>query len=165
MTVQAVVFFVVAFLAFVGALLLVLYRHPVIATLGMAVSTISVGVLYVMLHVPFLGLFQIIVYAGSVMVIALYIIMALGAEELGPQVGKTQIALTCLSILLLLVYLYRVILRSDIQPMPQVDQAFGSIQSFGMALVTQYAVPFELASVLLLGAMVGAIILSRRQWQ
>ena len=49
--------------------------------------------------------------------------------------------------------------------MAEVDQAFGSIQSFGLALVTRYAVPFELASVLLLGAMVGAIILSRRQWQ
>ena len=108
MTLQAVVFFVVAFLAFLGALLLVLYRHPVIATLGMAVSTISVGVLYVMLHVPFLGLFQIIVYAGSVMVIALYIIMALGVEELGPQVGKAQTVLTYISSLLLLAYLYRV---------------------------------------------------------
>ena len=60
---------------------------------------------------------------------------------------------------------YRVFLRLDIQPMAEVDQAFGSIQSFGLALVTRYAVPFELASVLLLGAMVGAIILSRRQWQ
>ncbi len=165
MTLQAVVFFVVAFLAFLGALLLVLYRHPVIATLGMAVSTISVGILYVMLHVPFLGLFQIIVYAGSVMVIALYIIMALGVEELGPQVGKAQTVLTYISSLLLLAYLYRVFLRLDIQPMAEVDQAFGSIQSFGLALVTLYAVPFELASVLLLGAMVGAIILSRRQWQ
>ena len=49
--------------------------------------------------------------------------------------------------------------------MPAVNEAFGSIQSFGLALVSKYAVPFELASLLLLGAMVGAVILSRRQWQ
>ena len=159
------VFFVVAFLAFLGALTLVFHRHPVIAALGMAVATVSIGVLYVMLHVPFLGLFQMIVYAGAVMVIALYIIMALGPEESGPAIGSVQTVLTFLGSLLLLLAIYRVLLRSDIGPMPPQDEAFGSIQSFGLALVSRYAVPFELASLLLLGAMVGAVILSRRQWQ
>jgi len=165
MTVSAVVFFAVAFLAFLGALTLVFHRHPIIATLGMAVATVSVGLLYIMLHVPFLGLFQIIIYAGSVMVVALYIIMALGAEETGPVVGSPQAVLTFLGSLLLLMAIYRVLLRSDIGLMPEASADFGSIQSFGLALVTKYAVPFELASLLLLGAMVGAVILSRRQWQ
>jgi NADH-quinone oxidoreductase subunit J len=164
MTVAAITFFAVAFLAFLGALTLVFHRHPIIATLGMAVATVSIGVLYMMLHVPFLGLFQMIVYAGSVMVVALYIIMALGAEESGPAVGGIQAVLSFLGSLLLLLALYRVLLRSDIGPMPAAAVDFGSIQSFGMALVTKYAVPFELASLLLLGAMVGAVILSRRQW-
>lgn len=165
MTVAAIAFFFLAFLAFLGALALVFHRHPVVAILGMAVATISIGALYVMLHVPFLGLFQIIVYAGSVMVVALYIIMALGPEESGPAVGSIQTVLTFAGSLLLLLALYRVLLRADIGPMPEVGTAFGSIQAFGMALVTRYAVPFELASLLLLGAMVGAVILSRRQWQ
>ena len=51
------------------------------AALGMAVATVSIGVLYVILHVPFLGLFQMIVYAGAVMVIALYVIMASGRRK------------------------------------------------------------------------------------
>jgi NADH-quinone oxidoreductase subunit J len=162
---SAVVFFVVAFLAFLGALSLVFHRHPVIAALGMAVATVSIGALYFMLHVPFLGLFQMIVYAGAVMVIALYIIMALGPEETGPAIGSVQTVVTFLGSLLLLLAIYRALLRSDIGPMPPVEEAFGSIQSFGLALVSKYAVPFELASLLLLGAMVGAVILSRRQWQ
>lgn len=165
MTVAAITFFAVAFLAFLGALTLVFHRHPVVATLGMAVATVSVGMLYMMLHVPFLGLFQMIIYAGSVMVVALYIIMALGAEESGPAVGGVQFILAFLGALLLLVAFYRMLLRSDIGPMPAVDTTFGSIQAFGLALVTKYAVPFELASLLLLGAMIGAVILSRRQWQ
>jgi NADH-quinone oxidoreductase subunit J len=164
MTVAAITFFAVAFLAFLGALTLVFHRHPIIATLGMAVATVSIGILYMMLHVPFLGLFQMIVYAGSVMVVALYIIMALGAEESGPAVGSVQTVLTFLGAMLLLLAIYRVLLRSEIGPMPAAAVDFGSIQSFGMALVTKYAVPFELASLLLLGAMVGAVILSRRQW-
>jgi NADH-quinone oxidoreductase subunit J len=161
----AVTFFAVAFLAFLGALGLVFHRHPVVATLCMAVSTVSIGVLYVMLHVPFLGLFQMIVYAGAVMVVALYIIMALGPEETGPQVGTPQTVMTYLASLLLILVLYRAILRAEIIAMPDLDTTFGSIRDFGTLLVERYAVPFELASLLLLGAMVGAVILSRRQWQ
>lgn len=160
----AVVFFTVAFLAFLGALSLVFHKHPVVATLSMAVATLSSGILYMMLHVPFLGLFQMIVYAGAVMVIALYIIMALGQEETGPPVGNVQTALTYVTSLLFLFQVYRVLMRSSTGPMPEVERAFGSIQSFGQLLVEKYAVPFEIASLLLLGAMVGAVILSRRSW-
>ncbi len=160
----AVVFFTVAFLAFLGALLLVFHKHPVVATLSMAVATLSAGVLYMLLHVPFLGLFQMIVYAGAIMVIALYIIMALGQEETGPEVGKVQTALTYVTSLLFLFQVYRVLMRSATGPLPEVEKAFGSIQSFGHLLVEKYAVPFEVASLLLLGAMVGAVILSRRSW-
>jgi NADH-quinone oxidoreductase subunit J len=164
MTVAAVFFYAVAFMAFMGALALVFHRHPIIATLGMAVATVSIGILYMMLHVPFLGLFQMIVYAGSVMVVALYIIMALGAEESGADIGSVQAVLAFAGAILLGVAVVRVLFRSNIEPMPPVALDFGSIQSFGLALVTKYAVPFELASLLLLGAMVGAVILSRRQW-
>ncbi len=159
-----VVFFVLAFLAFGGALALVFHRHPVVATLGMAVATLSVGALYILLHVPFLGLFQMIVYAGAVMVIVLYIIMALGQEERGPQVGMAQTVLTYLAALAFLWQVVRVLRSSEAGLMPQIQQAYGSIQAFGSLLVEKYAVPFEVASLLLLGAMVGAVILSRRNW-
>ncbi len=83
----AILFFVLAFMGFTGALLLVFHKNPIVASLGMAVSTVTLGVLYIFLHVPFLGFFQMIVYAGAVMVIALYVIMALGREEIGAEVG------------------------------------------------------------------------------
>jgi NADH-quinone oxidoreductase subunit J len=134
------------------------------ASLGMALAMVALGAVYVMLHVPFLGLFQMIVYAGAVMVIVLYVIMALGQEELGPRVGKVQTALTYAAMLLLLGQLFFATIRSGAGPFPPVGKSFGSIQSFGDLLISEYAVPFEIASLLLVGAMVGAVVLSRRKW-
>jgi NADH-quinone oxidoreductase subunit J len=160
-----VVFFVVAVLAIGGASTLLFHRHPVVASLGMALATLSVGAVYVMLHVPFLGLFQAIVYAGAVMVIVLYVIMALGGEEAGPKVGTVQTVLASAAAVLFFVQILRVTWASAAVAMPEVPPSFGNIQSFGDLLVTTYAVPFEIASLLLVGAMVGAVVLSRRRWE
>jgi NADH-quinone oxidoreductase subunit J len=159
-----VVFFCVAVLAIGGAFTLLYHRHPLVASLGMACTTLSVGAFYVMLHVPFLGLFQAIVYAGAVMVIVLYVIMALGGEEQGPRVGRVQAGLAYAAALLFLLHVYRTTFQATGSPFPPVDPAYGSIASFGEALVTTYAVPFEIASLLLVGAMVGAVVLARRRW-
>ena len=160
-----VVFFCVAVMAIAGAFTLLYHRHPLVASLGMACATLSVGAFYVMLHVPFLGLFQAIVYAGAVMVIVLYVIMALGGEEQGPRVGKAQSVLTYVAALLFLLHVYRSTLEASGGALPPVAPEYGSIVSFGEALVTTYAVPFEIASLLLVGAMVGAVVLSKRRWE
>lgn len=160
----AILFFALAFICFIGALLLVFHKNPIVASLGMAVSTVTIGVLYIFLHVPFLGYFQMIVYAGAVMVIALYVIMALGREEIGAEIGTGQVLLSYAAALLFIFYVYRLLRKSGFGAFFPVEKTFGTIQSFGDLLVTHYAVPFEIASVLLLGAMIGAIILSRRQW-
>ncbi len=161
---SAAVFFAIALVAFVGALVLVFHRNPMVAAVGMAVAMVGLGVLYMILHVPFLGLFLIIVYAGAVMVIVLYVIMALGLEEQGPPVGTAQTVLTFAAALLFIFHVYRLTRGAAPGPFPQVEPAFGSIQQFGHLLVSRYAVPFEVASVLLVGAMIGAIVLSRRNW-
>lgn len=160
-----VVFFCLAVLAMAGAFTLLYHRHPVVASLGMACAMLSVGAFYVTLHVPFLGLFQAIVYAGAVMVIVLYVIMALGGEEHGPRVGKVQSALTYVAGLLFLLFVFRSTLDAGGAALASVEPDYGSIASFGEALVTTYAVPFEIASLLLVGAMVGAVVLSRRRWE
>ncbi len=161
---SAAVFFGVALLAFVGALTLVFHRNPVVAVLGMAVAMVGLGVLYMLLAVPFLGLFLMIVYAGAVMVILLYVIMALGLQEEGPPVGVPQTVLTYAAAALFIVHLYRLTLQAGPALFGPVESSFGTIQAFGHLLVSRYAVPFEVASLLLVGAMVGAIVLSRREW-
>lgn len=159
------VFFCVAVVAMAGAFTLLFHKHPVVASLGMACATLAVGAAYVTLHVPFLGLFQAIVYAGAVMVIVLYVIMALGGEESGPKVGRVQTVLACLAAALFFAQVYRVVRASGAGAPPSVPQSYGSIQSFGDSIVNTYAVPFEIASLLLVGAMVGAVVLSRRKWE
>jgi NADH-quinone oxidoreductase subunit J len=161
---SAAVFFGVALLAFAGALTLVFHRNPVVAVLGMAVAMVGLGVLYMLLAVPFLGLFLMIVYAGAVMVILLYVIMALGLQEEGPPVGTAQTVLTYAAAALFIAHLYRLTRETVPALFGPVESAFGTIQAFGHLLVSRYAVPFEVASLLLVGAMVGAIVLSRREW-
>jgi len=164
-TLLMVCFLVAAFTAFVGALMLVFHSRPMAAALGMVLSMTAFGVLYAMLHVPFLGLFQIIVYAGAVMVMVLFIIMSLDAKEEGPEVGGLQTFTAYVAGLGLIAFLMLTVRKSSLGVFPSVEKTFGSIKSFGHLLVGNYAVPFELASLLLVGAMVGAIVISRRRWQ
>ena len=80
------------------------------------------------------------------------------------MVGMTQTGVTLAAAAAFLFQMWRVLRPAQTGVMPDAAQAYGSIQAFGALLVDKYAVPFEVASLLLLGAMVGAVILSRRQW-
>lgn len=164
-TLLLVCFFVVAFTAFIGALFLVFHSRPMAAALGMAVAMTAFGILYALLHVPFLGLFQVIIYAGAVMVMVLFIIMSMDTKEEGPEVGGLQTFTAYLGGIGLIVFLMLTLRKSTLGGFPSLERSFGSIKSFGHLLVGRYAVPFELASLLLAGAMVGAIVISRRRWQ
>ncbi len=156
------IFFAVAFIAFLGALGLVFHSHPMAAGLSMALAMVAQGALYILLHVPFLGFFQIIIYAGAVMVMAVFIIMAHGAREPGQEVSLAQTIVTYVATALFLVQALRAVWSAAPPAFTEVDRAFGSLQQFGNLLVEHYAVPFELASLVLLAAMVGAVVLARR---
>jgi len=159
-------FYILAGLCFLLALSLVFHRNPMVAAVSMAGAMICLGVIYTLLHVPFLGVFQVIVYAGAVMVIVLYILMSVGQEELSPPPGTPQLVFTWGAALLLLWHLRQtVVLPAGAGTSQPADEAYGTIQQFGELLVTRYAVPFEVASLLLVGAMVGAVVLSRRRWE
>jgi len=158
------VFYLVALVAFAGALSLVFHPNPMVAGLSMAVSMLAVGALYLLLHVPFLGFFQVIVYAGAVMVMVLYIIMALGSRETGQEVGNVQFVTTLVAAGLFLAQAGRLLWKAGEARFPEVDRTYGSVQQFGALLVERYAVPFEVASLVLLAAMVGAVVLARRIW-
>lgn len=158
------IFFVVAAVAFLGALSLVFHPNPMVAGLSMAAAMLAVGALYILLHVPFLGFFQVIVYTGAVMVMVLYIIMSLGSRDAGQEVGTAQFLVTLAAAGLFLAHTGVLVWKSGAARLPDVDRAFGSLSQFGNLLVDRYAVPFELASLVLLAAMVGAVVLARRIW-
>ena len=174
-------FLVFATLSVGGGLLMVFSRHPVSAALFMIVSLVGVAALFVLLEAFFLAILQVLVYAGAVMVLFLFIIMLL---DVGPQGGKASRVkiLSAIVGLILVGSLFCLMLQIG-----QGTEADGSTQSFdwpelsedatangnnltfspsaksfGFGLLTKYMLPLQVSGFLLLAAMVGVIILSKK---
>jgi NADH-quinone oxidoreductase subunit J len=179
-----VAFFLVAALALGAALGLVLKKNAIHGALFLVVNLGSIAALYLMLGAEFLAAAQIIVYAGAIMVLFVFAIMVLipGKEETGPDPRRAyrMLALPVAGVLLLEVI---VVLVARMGSAPRVaapptagapaaagsaavtgtPAAAGSVEALGRVIFTDYLVPFELTSVLLLAAMVGVLLLARRR--
>jgi len=146
-----------------GGLWVLLRRSPVDSVLGLLVVMASLAGHYIMLDAPFLAAVQLIVYGGAVIVLFLFVIMLLNlkretllARRLPP--GRWRYALAGVAVLLALTGLFRA--GSDwLTPGPAVS---GTVEAFGAELFRRWVYPFELTSILLLAALVGAVALTRR---
>ena len=155
-------FVVLAALAIVSAAGLVLKRNPIHGALFLVVNLACVAVFYLMLGAEFLAAAQIIVYAGAIMVLFVFAIMVLipGKEETGPDPRRSTRILAVPLGALLLVQLALILSAGD--RAPSAPAMPGGIEPLGRLLFTDYLLPFELTSVLLLAAMVGVLVLARR---
>jgi NADH-quinone oxidoreductase subunit J len=164
-------FYVFAAAAVVTSLLVVSQSNPVYSVLLLIGSFLALAGLYVLLAAPFVAVIQIIVYAGAIMVLFLFVIMLLDIRrvEAAPSRVKLQ---KSLGILLGVIFLLEtlLILRSGVindgaaaavTPLPA---DFGTAVALGRALFTSYFFPLQLAAVLLFVALIGAIVLSKRRW-
>jgi len=157
-----VAFTIFAVAAFVSALFLIFHPKTVPASLGMAGVMVSLAGVYGLLHFPFFSFIQVILYAGAVMVMAIYLIMAQGFEEKGKDVALAQtVAAYLLSVAFLFVY-STVIVGSRFPVWKKAKEGLGSLRELGITLISDYGVPFEILSVILVAAMVGAVVLSKR---
>ena len=159
-------FRILAGLTLVGALGTVLCRNPVVASLALVATLFCVGGLFLLLHASFLAAIQILVYAGAVMVLFVFVVMSVGhpeREELGLTRGFLSKAVGLFAIAVLLSRLLPMLKAS---PLPQgtrlVADSFGDVRSVGQLLFDGYLFPFEALSLLLLAAIVGAVMVSRR---
>jgi NADH-quinone oxidoreductase subunit J len=124
----------------------------------------TVAVFYLLLNAPFIALTQVTVYGGAIMVLFLFVIMLLGAEQTGrtPAVWWVQPLALSLGALLVIETLYIIIKQNRLLPVPVSPSAtFGTPNSVGEILFNTYLLPFEVTSILLLVAMIGAIVLSK----
>jgi NADH-quinone oxidoreductase subunit J len=162
--VAAVVFWVAAVLAVLGGLGVVLSRQPIRSVLSLVVVMISLSIQFLLLSAQFIFVVQIIVYAGAVMVLFLFVIALLGpARELGRGRLRFQPALSALFLLVFFGLLYAMFQGVTYHRPEQTDlSVFGTVQSIAIGLFTNYLYPFELTSILLLVAAIGAVYLSRR---
>jgi NADH-quinone oxidoreductase subunit J len=165
MSLNLLLFFVLAGLAVLSALGMLLSRNALYSALFLIINFITVAVMYLTLHAPFIAIVQITVYTGAIMVLFVFVIMLLGAEQIGsqhPQRGFLPLAIF-LGAVLLVETVYIVISQRDLIPEAVgITTQFGSPKSIGELLFNQYLLPFEATSVLLLVAMVGAIVLTKR---
>ncbi len=146
-----------------SALGMLVSRNTVYAALFLVLNFATVAVLYLILGAPFISLAQITVYAGSIMVLFLFVVMLLGAEKLPagePLRGQRWIAIG-IGILFMAEMALFLIYRGGIQAMVNTPAGdFGSPAAVGMMLFQKYALPFEIVGFILVVATVGAIILS-----
>ncbi len=160
-----VLFSLFALLAVAGALGMVLnVRNTVAAALSLVVTMISLGGIFVLLEAHLVAVIQIMVYAGAIVVVFLFVVMLLNLRQdiFGPSRQRLTKVLGAIAAVWLV---YRVVAplggRLPVsQPLPD---GFGGYRDVGTALFTDFLLPFEVTSLLLLAAIVGAIVLAKRR--
>jgi NADH-quinone oxidoreductase subunit J len=168
---DAILFWIMAAVAVVASVLVVGQRHPMYSVLLLIVSFGALSGLYVLLGAPFVAAIQIIIYAGAIMVLFLFVVMLLNAPiEQAPSgrlrmlsgAGPRRFGAVLSALLIIeLAWALREIAAS---PLPaQGTAAPTSVYDIGLRLFRDYAFAFEATSVLILVAMVGAIVLARRE--
>ena len=161
-----VLFAILAFVAIASALGMLLSRSAIYSALNLILNFITVAIFYLLLDAPFIALTQVTVYAGAIMVLFLFVIMLLGVESYRSKTTLSwqQPVAIALAVILLIEAVYVIFIRSGILPQAvEVVDGFGSPKAVGEVLFNKYLLPFEVTSILLLVAIVGAILLTMRQ--
>jgi len=168
MTLTLSLFIVLAAVAIASAAGLLVSRNTVYAALFLVLNFATVAVFYLLLGAPFIALAQVTIYAGAIMVLFLFVIMLLGSEVLPRrQVLPWQrpLAIALAAVLLAeagFLLFQRLHLTASLANPEAAVNTTESLRTLGMALFSQYLLPFEVTSVLLLVAMVGVIVLTKK---
>jgi len=165
---EQILFFAVGLGALAGALGVVVIRNPFYSVLSLVVHLISLAVLFLLLRAEFLAAAQVVVYAGAVMVLYVFVVAYVGGSDspLGPEGGRLG-RIGPLFAGALFLELSVAIIGSSLGALdtrgPDVAATFGSPGEIGRLLLTKFLLPFEIASFLLLIAAVGAVVLARKR--
>jgi len=167
MTSELISFIFLSVIAIASGLGMLFSRNAVYAALYLIVNFVCVAIFYLLLGGAFIAVSQVAVYAGAIMVLFLFVIMLLGAEKLGEK-GETLAWQRPLAIILglglIVETLYVLLVQANQSAAAQdLPAGFGSPASIGTVLFQEYLLPFEVTSILLLVAMIGAIVLTRRE--
>jgi NADH-quinone oxidoreductase subunit J len=157
-------FIVFAGLSVFGALTVLLRRHPMHSALGLLMTMASLAGLYVLLQAHFIAVIQVLVYAGAVLVLFLFVIMLLNVRAEETRLDRYPLLkwlAVPVAVLLVGEILYIVRLFNT-NPAPSGDKV-GVTEEVGSQLFTTYLLPFEATSVLILVAIIGAMVLAKKE--
>ena len=168
MNFELIVFLVLAAAAIASAILMITRKNPVTSALYLVFNFFIIAVLYLFLRAQFIAIIQITVYAGAIMVLFLFAIMLLnlGDDKLLKwklNSGKSIAALLAIALLVEILY-FVMNFTSTSELSPKAD-SMGTVEAIGKVLYSSYLFPFEITSILLLAAIVGAIFLAKKKFE
>ncbi len=166
-----IAFYLFGAVAIVASLLVIAQRNPIYSVLLLIASFGALSGLYVLLDAPFVAVIQIIVYAGAIMVLFLFVVMLLNApheetehdERVHPLLRRGPMRFGGLLAAALLVELVWALTKRGGESGAFPSAAVSSVRDIGRTLFADYAFPFEVTSILILVAMVGAVVLAQRE--
>ncbi len=172
MNLDTIVFFISAIVAVFGATMMIAQRNPVASVLYLIVSLVAQAVLYIQLGSVFMAAVLVIVYAGAILVLFLFVIMLLnlrGQEDLSDGSPRVSRLTKYLVSALLFVEMWFVVKSGFLTDVGRIGVmaeplgTFGSVEEIATVLFTRYLYPFELTSILILAAIVGAVVMAKRE--
>ncbi|NQD70269.1 NADH-quinone oxidoreductase subunit J [Sphingobacterium shayense] len=159
------VFYLVAFLAIFFALMTIFTKNPVHSVLYLVITFFTLSIHYILLNAQFLAVVNFIVYMGAIMVLFLFVLMLLNlnaeTEPMKSNLVKIMGAIAGMCLIATLLGAFRVIEPSNL--IVQGDAEVGLVKNLGKVLFKEFLLPFEISSILLLTAMVGAVLLAKKE--
>ncbi len=166
MGITQILFWFLSVVALFSALMVITSKNPVYSVLWLIATFFAISGHYIMLNAQFLAIVNIIVYAGAIMVLFLFVIMLMNLnKETEPQKNRWLKFAGAISGGCLLLVLVAALKNTDVNGQSaQVNEgAIGLIKNLGKELFTNYVVPFEISSILFLSAMVGAVVIGKKE--
>lgn len=161
-------FFVLAITSIVTAVLVITQRSPIMSVVYLVLNFIILAIVYLTLQAQFIAVIQIIVYAGAIMVLFLFVIMLLnlGKEEYLKEkiTYRKKIGIVLTVVLMIQIITGLTLTFGDYtKKISPAAENIGTVESIGMILFTEYLFPFEITSILLLAAIIGAVVLAKKR--
>ena len=172
MSSELIVFIVLASVAVLSGILMITRANPVSSALILILNFIALAGMYLTLQAQFVAIIQVLVYAGAIMVLVLFVIMLLNLEDEGPlrmQMSKRHYASLLFALLTLALIVQTIVWTggetlAGMQELSPMASTIGTVEHIGDVLFTSYVFPFILTSILLLSAMLGAVVLAKKRF-
>jgi NADH-quinone oxidoreductase subunit J len=166
MSITQILFWFLSIVALFSALMVITNKNPVYSVLWLIVTFFAISGHYILLNAQFLAIVNIIVYAGAIMVLFLFVIMLMNLnKETEPRKNRWLKLAGAVAGGCLLLVLVAALRNTDIKQQQALvnEGGIGLIKSLGKELFTTYVVPFEISSILFLSAMVGAVVIGKKE--
>ncbi|MFH0735835.1 MAG: NADH-quinone oxidoreductase subunit J [bacterium] len=171
MNVELIVFSVFALVAVISSIMVITRKNAIISAVFLILNFFALAGLYLLLNAQFLAVVQIIVYAGAIMILFLFVLMLLNQhDEINTPKNKRKLKVfgSIIAALIFVQLAYLIMYENpsqSLQPIAAKSIEIGKISTIGTKLYTDYVLPFEVAGFLLLAATIGAIVLAKKKFE